>query len=132
MSSDSPALAVPQGPEAPIDPQTLARMASALFATLPGEASSPAGLSAATGAPATPPSSWPGVGQAAPLSGVQAPVNVAPPGSPLASPAGLGPSVPGTPLPQGVAPGANLLPASPTPTLSLANRAPALLPHAVS
>lgn len=132
MSSDSPALAVPQGPEAPIDPQTLARMASALFATLPGEASSPAGLSAATGAPATPPSSWPGVGQAAPLSGVQAPVNVAPPGSPLASPAGLGPSVPGTPLPQGVAPGANLLPASPTPTLSLANRAPALLPHAVA
>src|SRR5256885_16027225 len=30
-------------------------------------------------------------------AGVQAPVNVAPPGSPLASPAGLGPGVPGTP-----------------------------------
>ena len=76
---------LPTGPEAPIDPATLARMASALFAALPGEASSPAGF---------------------------------------------GPSVPGTPIPQGSIPGANLLPASPTPTVSLGHRAPALLPHA--
>ncbi|WP_298925845.1 family 2A encapsulin nanocompartment cargo protein cysteine desulfurase [uncultured Ramlibacter sp.] len=88
--------------EAPIDPALLARMASAMFAALPGGA--------------TP--------------GVQAPVNIAPPGSPLASPAGFGPSVPGTPVPQGLVPGANLLPASPTPLASLAHRAPALLPHA--
>jgi hypothetical protein len=62
--------------------------------------------------------------------GVQAPVNIAPAGSPLVSPAGFGPSVPGTPIPQGQIPGANLIPASPTPVLSLANRAPALLPVA--
>ncbi|MES2582110.1 MAG: aminotransferase class V-fold PLP-dependent enzyme, partial [Pseudomonadota bacterium] len=64
--------------------------------------------------------------------GVQAPVNLAPAGSPLASPAGLGPSVPGTPIPQGLVPGANLIPASPTPVVSLANRIPALLPHALA
>ena len=80
------------------DPETLSRMASQLFALLPG---------------------------------VQAPGNIAPAGSPLASPAGLGPSVPGTPIPQGQIPGSNLLPAAPTSSLpSLANRAPALLPHA--
>ncbi|MFT4193926.1 family 2A encapsulin nanocompartment cargo protein cysteine desulfurase [Ottowia sp.] len=93
--------AVPTPFEAPIDPALLARMANALFTALPGEA-----------------------------PGVQAPVQLAPPGSPLASPAGLGPSVPGTPIPQGQVPGANLLPASPAPVLSLANRAPALAPHA--
>jgi len=114
MTTASPPVAVPQGMEAPIDPAALARMASALFAALPG----------------TPPSAIPGVGQATPVAGVQAPVNIAPPGSPLASPAGLGPSVPGTPIPQGTIPGANLLPASPTPLASLAHRAPALLPHA--
>ena len=91
---------------APISPEVLAQLASALFNERPG-----------TGV--VPP-------------GVQAPVNVAPPGSPLASPAGLGPGVPGTPIPQGVAPGANLLPASPMPVLSLAHRAPALLPHAAA
>jgi cysteine desulfurase/selenocysteine lyase len=64
------------------------------------------------------------------VPGAQAPVNVAPPGSPLSSPAGLGPSVPGTPIPQGQIPGTNLIPASPTPVLSLANRAPSLAPHA--
>jgi cysteine desulfurase/selenocysteine lyase len=62
--------------------------------------------------------------------GAQAPVNIAPAGSPLASPAGFGPGVPGTPFPQGQVPGANLMPASPTPAASLANRAPALLPVA--
>jgi len=88
----------------PIDPNVLASMASALFGALPGEQ--------------------------ARAPGVQAPVNVAPAGSPLVSPAGFGPSVPGTPMPQGVVPGANLLPASPTPVLSLGHRAPSLLPHA--
>ena len=75
--------------------------------------------------------------QAAPLQqtpplpgGVQAPVNIAPAGSPLVSPAGFGPGVPGTAIPQGRLPGSNLIPASPTPVLSLANRAPALRPHA--
>ena len=102
------------GPEAPIDPAVLARMASAMFAALPG----------------TPPESVPALGTGGVPAGVQAPVNIAPPGSPLVSPAGFGPSVPGTPFPQGIAPGANLLPASPTPLASLAHRAPALLPYA--
>jgi cysteine desulfurase/selenocysteine lyase len=62
--------------------------------------------------------------------GVQAPGNIAPAGSPLASPAGFGPGVPGTPIPQGQVPGTNLVPASPTQLPSLANRAPALLPAA--
>ncbi|MEO5795904.1 MAG: family 2A encapsulin nanocompartment cargo protein cysteine desulfurase [Rhodoferax sp.] len=67
-------------------------------------------------------------GQAAP--GAQFPANIAPPGSPLSSPAGFGPNVPGTPIPQGQIPGTNLLPASPSHVLNLGNRAPALLPHA--
>ncbi|WP_371126986.1 family 2A encapsulin nanocompartment cargo protein cysteine desulfurase [Variovorax sp. YR216] len=98
-------------------------MANALFAALPGNAGetpkSTASPASVASLPLTPP-------------GVQAPVNIAPPGSPLASPAGLGPSVPGTPIPQGQLPGTNLLPASPTPVLSLANRAPVLAPHAVA
>jgi cysteine desulfurase/selenocysteine lyase len=88
----------------PFDPALIASMASALFGALPGEQSR--------------------------VAGVQAPVNLAPAGSPLSSPAGFGPGVPGTPIPQGQVPGTNLIPASPTPVLSLANRAPALLPHA--
>jgi cysteine desulfurase/selenocysteine lyase len=88
----------------------LAQMASAIYGTL-----------------STPPSR--------PPPGVQAPGNMAPPGSPLASPAGLGPGwsgtpVPGTPMPQGLIPGANLLPASPTQALTPVNRAPAMLPAA--
>ena len=102
---------VPGAPEAPIDPRELARLANAFFTALPGQA---VGI--------TPPAPVP--------PGVQAPLNVAPPGSPLASPAGLGPGVPGTPIPQGHAPGANLVPASPAQLPSLAHRAPALLPHA--
>jgi cysteine desulfurase/selenocysteine lyase len=98
-------LQVPQQSEAPFDPAILARMASQLFAALPGQAV---------------------------LPGVQAPSQLAPPGSPLVSPAGFGPSVPGTPIPQGQVPGANLIPASPTQVLSIGNRAPALRPHAVS
>ncbi|MDQ0586301.1 cysteine desulfurase/selenocysteine lyase [Variovorax paradoxus] len=101
--------------EAPFDPAVLARMASAMFAALPG----------------TPPASLPGAASGL-VPGAQFPANVAPPGSPLASPAGFGPSVPGTPFPQGQVPGANLVPASPTQLPSLANRAPALLPHAVA
>jgi cysteine desulfurase/selenocysteine lyase len=88
----------------PIDPGVIASMASALFGALPGEQ--------------------------ARAAGVQAPVNIAPAGSPLVSPAGFGPGVPGTPVPQGLVPGANLIPASPTPLASLAHRAPALAPHA--
>lgn len=110
---------------APIDPALIARMANAFFQARPGEAAGPAG-----GFPSTPPASLAGLGGTPP--GVQAPVNIAPPGSPLASPAGFGPGVPGTPIPQGQVPGANLLPASPTPVLSLGHRAPALLPHAVA
>lgn len=90
-------------------------MANAMFASLPGAA----------------PASLPGVANGL-VPGAQFPVNVAPPGSPLVSPAGFGPSVPGTPIPQGQIPGANVLPASPTQLPSLANRAPALLPHAVA
>ncbi len=106
------ALTPPTGAQAPVqagfsppfDPALIASMASALFGALPGEQSR--------------------------VPGVQAPVNLAPAGSPLSSPAGFGPGVPGTPIPQGMVPGTNLIPASPTPVLSLANRAPALLPHA--
>ncbi|BEP42800.1 family 2A encapsulin nanocompartment cargo protein cysteine desulfurase [Variovorax sp. V15] len=101
--------------EAPFDPAVLARMASAMFSALPG----------------TPPDSVPGVANGL-VPGAQFPTNVAPAGSPLASPAGFGPSVPGTPFPQGQIPGANLVPASPTQVPSLANRAPALVPHAVA
>ncbi len=105
MSNAFNPVQVPPSGEAPIDPAVLARMASAFFTALPNQ-----------GAPSLP--------------GTQAPVNLAPPGSPLASPAGFGPAVPGTPIPQGQIPGSNLLPASPAQLPSLANRAPALLPHA--
>lgn len=94
------------GAQAPISTDLLARMASALFSALPGEQLRPAG--------------------------VQAPVNLAPAGSPLSSPSGLGPGVPGTPIPPGQLPGSNLIPASPTTQASLAHRAPALLPHATA
>jgi cysteine desulfurase/selenocysteine lyase len=88
----------------PIDPALIASMASALFGALPDEQ--------------------------ARTAGVQAPANIAPAGSPLSSPAGFGPGVPGTPIPKGQIPGTNLMPASPTPLASLAHRAPALTPHA--
>jgi cysteine desulfurase/selenocysteine lyase len=100
------ALTPSNGAQPPIDPGLIASMASALFGALPGEQ--------------------------ARTAGVQAPVNIAPAGSPLVSPAGFGPGVPGTPIPQGQVPGTNLIPASPTPVLSLAHRAPALLPHAAA
>jgi len=89
-----------------VDPVVLARMATEFFSTLPSQQGLPVG--------------------------VQAPVNVAPAGSPLTSPAGFGPGVPGTPVPQGQIPGANMLPSSPGPLLSIGNRASALLPHATA
>nr|WP_229417478.1 family 2A encapsulin nanocompartment cargo protein cysteine desulfurase [Massilia sp. Root418] len=92
---------MPEPSGAPFDPAVLARLATEFFAAPPF-------------AP----------------RGVQAPANIAPAGSPLASPAGFGPGVPGTPIPQGQFPGTNLIPASPTQVLSLANRAPALAPAA--
>jgi cysteine desulfurase/selenocysteine lyase len=109
VSIPSPSPTLPAGapvgfPEpsgAPFDPAVLARLASEFFAAPPFGP-----------------------------HGVQAPANIAPAGSPLASPAGLGPSVPGTPIPQGQIPGTNLIPGSPTQVLSLGNRVPALLPAA--
>ncbi len=126
---------VPASLQPPIDPALLAGLATALFAARPGEEPRLAGPAA--GLPSTPPgslpSSLPVAGQGTPWPpGVQAPVNIAPAGSPLVSPAGFGPGVPGTPIPQVLVPGANLVPASPTPLASLAHRAPALLPHAVA
>jgi cysteine desulfurase/selenocysteine lyase len=115
---------VPSSAEAPFDPALLARMASAMFAALPG--TPPASLQGSS-----PAASLPGAASGL-VPGAQFPANIAPPGSPLVSPAGFGPSVPGTPIPQGQVPGTNLLPASPTQLPSLANRAPALLPHAVA
>jgi cysteine desulfurase/selenocysteine lyase len=102
----SPPAGIPEPSGAPFDPAVLARLATEMFAAKP--------FSAPPFAP----------------HGVQAPGNIAPAGSPLASPAGFGPSVPGTPIPQGQLPGTNLIPASPTQVLSLANRIPALVPHA--
>ncbi|MBY0465487.1 MAG: aminotransferase class V-fold PLP-dependent enzyme, partial [Burkholderiales bacterium] len=94
----------PQLPAGLPDPAALARLASELFGSLPGSA--------------------------VPVHGVQAPVNAAPAGSALSSPAGFGPGVPGTPIPQGQIPGTNLIPATPSHVLNLGNRALALLPHA--
>jgi cysteine desulfurase/selenocysteine lyase len=96
-----PPVSVPEPTGAPFDPAILARLATEFFSAPPF---SP--------------------------HGVQAPGNIAPAGSPLASPAGFGPSVPGTPIPQGQIPGANLIPGSPTQVLSLGNRVPALMPVA--
>nr|WP_201747155.1 family 2A encapsulin nanocompartment cargo protein cysteine desulfurase [Glaciimonas sp. PCH181] len=99
--SPSTSLPAPESSGAPFDPAVLARLATEMFAAPPF---SP--------------------------HGVQAPGNIAPPGSPLASPAGFGPGVPGTPIPQGQIPGSNLIPGSPTQVLSLGNRVPALAPVA--
>ncbi|MCA1323812.1 family 2A encapsulin nanocompartment cargo protein cysteine desulfurase [Herbaspirillum sp. alder98] len=98
--STSP-LPPPQEVVPPFDPALLARLATELFAAPP---------------------SLP--------HGFQPPANVAPPASPLASPVGLGQGVPGTAIPQGLAPGVNLIPSSPHQVLTLGNRAPALAPAA--
>ncbi|WP_370454734.1 family 2A encapsulin nanocompartment cargo protein cysteine desulfurase [Herbaspirillum sp. SJZ099] len=100
-----PAAAVPDASAAPFDPALLARLATELFAAPP------------LSAPFAP-------------HGVQAPANIAPPASPLSGPAGFGQGVPGTAIPQGLAPGVNLIPSSPHQVLSLGNRAPSLAPAA--
>lgn len=96
---------IPSTPAAPLDTGALAQLATALFRSLPGSAA-PQG--------AQPPTTW------------------APGGSPLASPAGLAPNVPGTPLPQGQIPGANVLPSNPGTVLALGQRAATAGPHAVA
>jgi len=101
-----PPAGIPDLSGAPFDPAVLARLATEMFAAKP--------FAAPPFAP----------------HGVQAPGNIAPAGSPLSSPAGFGPGVPGTPIPQGQIPGTNLIPASPTQVLSLGNRVPALTPSA--
>lgn len=113
---------VPEPTGAPFDPAVLARLANELFAASP--------FASPLAAPPQSQQFAPTAARQFSAPGVQAPANIAPAGSPLASPAGLGPAVPGTPIPQGQLPGTNLIPASPTPLLSLANRAPALLPSA--
>lgn len=118
---------------APLDPAALAQMANAFFHALPGEAAAPAGLQSATGGAGLGPLSVPSDGQPGQALqvpfGVQAPTNVAPGGSPLAGPSGTSPNSPGQPFAQGQVPGANVTPSSHAQVLSLANRAPALVPH---
>ncbi|WP_411181791.1 family 2A encapsulin nanocompartment cargo protein cysteine desulfurase [Paraburkholderia saeva] len=115
---------VPSGTPAGLpDPSTLAQLANAFFKALPGGE-----------APLTTPASVPDAGGVLPYA---APVlaeagNPAPAGSPFAGPGGTGTGIPGAALPQGHVPGGNLLPAAPTHVLSLGNRAPSLVPHAVA
>jgi cysteine desulfurase/selenocysteine lyase len=119
---------VPQGipPAGLPDVATLARLATAFFATVPGQ-TSPAAASLGSGAgeslSATLPFTAPVLASTS---------NPAPAGSPVAGPGGTGTGVPGLAVPQGQIAGANLLPSAPTHVLSLGNRAPALAPHAVA
>ena len=135
-SGGSPSL--PQAPESPIDPAALAQLASAFFRALPGEAASPAGLqSSSGGAGATPLSAPTSASSVSPsLSnrpiGVQPQSNLAPAGSPFASPVGLSPNLPGNPIPLGQIPGSNILPSNPAQVLTLANRASIEQPKAVA
>ena len=124
MSIQVPHQEVPAGLP---DPAALAKLAGEFFGGFASTSiqATPQGLAT----PTLPPGEH-GVAPA-PLLGAQAPVQWAPAGSPLASPAGFAPAVPGTPVPQGLAPGVNLIP-SPAAVPSLANRAPALRPHAVA
>jgi cysteine desulfurase / selenocysteine lyase len=119
---------VPQGaaPAGLPDAAMLSRLANAFFSALPGSAT-PALASLGSGSGE---SLSAGLPVAAPV--LASASNPAPPGSPLAGPGGAGTGVPGLSLPQGKAPGANLLPSSPTHVLSLGNRLPALAPHAVA
>lgn len=160
MSTRTFAPGVPaDGSSGPFDAAVLAQLANAFFRAVPGgapagvpsHAASPQAVAPAAphaappsaGVPAgAPPLSGPQSGAAEtasldalasaalPPPGVQSPGNVAPAGSPLASPAGFGPGVPGTPIPQGLAPGVNLIPASPSSLPSLAYRAPVYVPNA--
>lgn len=97
---------LPVAPPSPLDTGVLARLASELFRSLPG---------AVTPSPAF---------------GAQPPTTLAPGGSPLASPSGLSPNVPGTPIAQGLLPGANFTPSSPSHVLALGNRVGVAIPHA--
>jgi cysteine desulfurase/selenocysteine lyase len=83
---------LPSPPVAPLDTGALAQLATALFRSLPGSATPQPPSTAAFGA--QPPTTW------------------APGGSPLASPAGFSPNIPGTPIPQGQIPGTNLVPSA--------------------
>ncbi|WP_370513816.1 family 2A encapsulin nanocompartment cargo protein cysteine desulfurase [Comamonas sp. CAH-2] len=103
---------LPSPPAAPLDTGALAQLATALFRSLPGSATPQPPSTAAFGA--QPPTTW------------------APGGSPLASPAGFSPNIPGTPIPPGQIPGTNLLPSAPGTVLALGHRAEALRPHAVA
>ncbi|MBF5003794.1 SufS family cysteine desulfurase [Diaphorobacter sp. NR2-3-3-1] len=98
--------------QSPLDTQLLAQLASAIFRNAPD----------APGAP--------GVSSAFSGFGVQPPHNIAPPGSPFASPAGFSPNLPGTPIPQGQIPGTNLLPSNPAQALALGHRPQIDLPKA--
>lgn len=103
---------LPSPPAAPLDTGALAQLATALFRSLPGSATPQPPSTAAFGA--QPPTTW------------------APGGSPLASPAGFSPNIPGTPIPPGQIPRTNLLPSAPGTVLALGHRAEALRPHAVA
>ena len=105
MTTSTPLSAVGHEPQSPLDTQLLAQLATAIFRERDG-------------APAHQP------------IGVQAPNNPAPAGSPFASPAGLSPNLPGSPIPLGQIPGSNVLPSNPAHVLTLGNRAPAGLPKA--
>ncbi|AIO70391.1 family 2A encapsulin nanocompartment cargo protein cysteine desulfurase [Burkholderia oklahomensis] len=107
------------------DPATLARLASAFLAALPGQAAAP-DVGAGSGATGGVPSALPA---AAPI--LASVSNPAPAGSPLAGPGGTGTGMPGAGVPPGKVPGANLA-SAPTHVLSLGNRAPALVPHAAA
>lgn len=121
--------AVPRGLP---DPSALAQLARELYGALPGDATSPA-AAAPLGELQRPPAALASLQAPASTSaphGLQPSLDLAPPGSPLASPAGLGPTPPGTPIPQGSSPGLNLLPDAPDRLPSLAHRVPARGPHA--
>ena len=103
----------------PIDVSTLAQLANAFFAALPGD-----GLKATAPQHApTPTSTIPGTSA---LGGVTAPVNVLPAGTSL-GPMANGPQLPGTYLS-----GANMVPQSPHSAVSMVASTPSLMPHSVA
>lgn len=122
----TPPVSVPATSEAPLSADVLRQMANAFFSALPGETPQ-----LPNNAIALPSTGSEHLHQPQPL-GAQAPVNVAPGGSPLATPSGLGLAAPGTFIPQGLVPGTNLLPSSPSALPSLSHRAPALAPHSIA
>ena len=132
--------AYPSPPEATVpeglpDPVALAQLAREFFQALPGEATSPAAAPANAGVALQPPASVSSLELPSTRvipQGIQPSFDIAPPGSPLVNPAGLGPGVPGTAIPQGQIPGTNLLPSSPARIAPLGHRLPARLPHAAA